>query len=42
MAVFREDGKLIKTDMDEIEIGIARDSMLDALKYRSGTGCLAL
>ncbi len=33
VAVFREDGTLIETDMDDIEAGIARGYMLSSLKY---------
>ena len=32
-AVFTEQGALVETDMDDIEIEIARDYMLSALKY---------
>jgi len=33
VAVFKENGTLVETNMDDIETGIARDYMLSALKY---------
>ena len=33
VAVFREDGKLIETDMDDIEARLSRNYMLSAKKY---------
>ena len=32
-AVLQEDGTLIETNMDEIELSIARDCMFQSLKY---------
>lgn len=32
-AVFQKDGKLVETNMDDIEVSIARDHMLRSLKY---------
>ena len=32
-AVFKKDGTLIETNMDDIELVIARDHMLSGLKY---------
>ena len=33
VAVLRKDGTLIETNMDDIEVSIAREVMFDALKY---------
>lgn len=32
-SIFQKDGTLIETNMDDIELSIARDYMLGALKY---------
>jgi hypothetical protein len=32
-AVFQKDGTLIETNMDDIELAIARDYMMSGLKY---------
>ncbi len=32
-AVLQEDGTLVETNMDEIELSIARDCMFQSLKY---------
>jgi hypothetical protein len=32
-AVFKKDGTLIETNMDDIELAIAKDYMLSGLKY---------
>ena len=33
VAIFKEDGTLIETNMDDIESSIAREYMLSSLKY---------
>lgn len=33
VAVFTQDGSLVETNMDDIELSIARDVLADALKY---------